>query len=224
MKLFFNLFFFLFCLSSMNAQKDSLRIGDRYSEDQIYASISYAQFFNQPKAITRSGFSYAISTGFMKDFTLNKDGTFAIAIGAGYGFDFFNHELKVREINNITVFDSSSNIGSNVFKSHNLEFPLELRWRTSNANKYDFWRIYGGIKFLYNLSNKFEFTENSTSFSYKNVGAYNKFQYGLTLSAGYDEFNINIFYSLTPIFENSTITGENIDTSILKFGLIFYIL
>jgi hypothetical protein len=56
------------------------------------------------------------------------------------------------------------------------------------------------------------------------VNAYNNLQYGLTLSAGYDEFNINVFYGLTSVFNNAIINGEPIDTSILKFGLIFYIL
>lgn len=218
------LFFLVLFVSKVSAQKDSLQLGDRYAEDQIYASISYAQFFNQPKAINRSGFSYAMSAGFIKDFTLNKNGNLSIAAGIGYGFDFFNHELKVEEQNNSTLFNVATNLSSNEFKAHNLEIPLELRWRTSNAKKYDFWRIYGGIKFLYNISNKFEFVENSTNFTYKNVSAYKKFQYGLTLSAGYDEFNINVFYSLTPIFEDATINGEVINSSILKFGLIFYLL
>lgn len=199
-------------------------MGDRYAEDQIYASVSYAQFFNQPSVISRSGFSYAISTGFIKDIILNKRGNVSFALGVGYGFDFFNHELKVEELNNITNFSTSANLDSNVFKAHNLEFPLELRWRTSTSKKYDFWRIYGGVKFLYNLSNKFQFVENTTEFTYKNVNSYNSFQYGISLSAGYDVFNVNFYYSLTPLFKDATINGKNINTSILKFGLIFYIL
>ncbi|WP_298781363.1 porin family protein [uncultured Polaribacter sp.] len=224
MKYILTLFFLLFSLLTLNAQKESLEIGDRYAEDQLYISISYAQFFKQPSTISKSVFSFGVSTGFMKDFILNKKGDFAIALGVGYGYDFFNHELKVEEINNITSFSTSLDLSSNVYKSHNLEFPIELRWRTSNAKKYDFWRIYTGLKFFYNFYNQFEFTESSVDFSSKNVNSYNKFQYGLTLSAGYDEFNINVFYGLTPIFKDATLNGENINTSILKFGLIFYIL
>jgi hypothetical protein len=216
--------FLIFFVWNLSAQKDSLQLGDRYAEDQIYASISYAQFFNQPIDISRSDFSYAISIGFIKDIVLNKRGNISVAFGIGYGFDFFNHELKVEEINNVTVFSNSNIVSSNIFKSHNLEFPFELRLRTSTARKYDFWRIYGGVKFLYNLSNQFEFVENTTKFRYQNVSSYNKFQYGLSLSAGYDEVNINVFYNLTPIFTNATISGVAIDSSILKFGLIFYIL
>jgi len=225
MKIIFTfLFVILFGLISF-AQRDSLPVGSRYADDQLYISVSYAQFIEQPSVISKSNFSYGLSLGFMKDIILNKQGTFSVAAGFGYGFDFFNHKLKVENLNDITVFSKDNSISNNLFKSSNLEFPLELRWRTSTANKYDFWRIYTGIKFFYNLSNHFEFEdENGNSFNYANVASYNKFQYGLTLSAGYDEFNIHIFYGLTPIFRNSTLDGEKINTKILKFGLIFYLL
>ena len=101
---------------------------------------------------------------------------------------------------------------------------MEFRWRTSNALKYAFWRIYTGVKFLYNFSNTFRFEENGTHFSYKNISAYNNFQYGITFSVGYDVINLHVFYNLTPIFKNATINTESVDISILKFGLIFYIL
>lgn len=224
MRLVFLFILLLFFVFQVQAQKDSLQLGDRYADDQLYASISYAQFFNQPTSVSKSGFSYALSAGFIKDVILNKKGNFSFALGIGYGFDFFNHNLKVEEVNSKTTFSSAQNVRSNVFKSHNLEFPIEFRWRTSTARKYDFWRIYTGIKFLYNLSNKFEYTENSTKFTFKNLQSYNNFQYGLTLSAGFDAFNVNIFYSLTPIFESATIGSEEINSRILKFGFIFYIL
>lgn len=207
------------------SQKDSLNLGDRYSDDQIYLSISYSQLNDQPSTITKSNFSYSLSGGFMKDIILNKTGTISLAAGIGYGYNFFNHELKVDEVGGNTLFTNDNSISENVFKAHNLEFPLELRWRTSTAKRYNFWRVYTGIKFLYNINNKFEYLDlNSNQFKYSNVSAYNKLQYGLTISAGYDEFNINLFYGLTPIFNNGVINGENVDTKILKFGLIFYFL
>ncbi|AUC21923.1 hypothetical protein BTO15_07340 [Polaribacter sejongensis] len=225
MKIALTLFIILFSVIGSFAQKDSLNLGDRYAEDQIYVAVSYAQFVDQPQEIFKSNFSYGLSVGFLKDVILNKQGNVSIAAGVGYGFDFFNHELKVEEINNTTDFSNDETISANLFKSHNLEFPLELRWRTSTANKYSFWRIYGGIKFSYNFSNKFQFDdENGNTFKYQDVSNYNKLQYGLTLSTGYDEFNINLYYGLTPVFENSTINGEVINTKILKFGLIFYLL
>ena len=85
---FFILCFFVGYLA--NAQKDTLQLGAHYAEDQIYASVNYAQLNNQPSGISKSSFSYAFSIGFIKDFTLNKKGTIAIALGLGYGYDFFN--------------------------------------------------------------------------------------------------------------------------------------
>lgn len=225
MKNRFILFYFLIFPLFIFSQKDSLSIGDRYADDQLYISVSYSQFYNQPTTITKSNFSYSLSTGFIKDIILNKSGTFSVAGGIGYGYDFFNHELKVDEVSGISSFNSDSSISENVFKAHNIEFPLEIRWRTSTAKKYSFWRVYTGLKFIYNVNNKFQYLDSdSNKFKYTNISAYNKLQYGLTLSAGYDEFTINLFYGLTPVFNNATINGESIDTKILKFGLIFYLL
>jgi len=207
------------------AQKDSLSLGDRYADDQIYFSVSYSQLYDQPTGITKSNFSYALSGGFIKDIILNKSGTIAIAGGIGLGYDFFNHELKVDEIEGITVFTNDITASKNIFKSFNLEFPVEIRWRTSTAKKYNFWRIYTGVKFLYNLDNSFQYIDtNSKRFNYRKVSSYNKLQYGLTISAGYDAFTMNVFYGLTPVFKNSLLNGKVLDTKILKFGLIFYFL
>jgi len=205
-------------------QKDSLQLGDRYAEDQLYFSMSYAQLYNQPSVISRSTFSYALSAGFMKDLILTDQGNVSLAFGVGYGFEYFNHSLKVSDISSTTVFDSFSDGQSGIFKSQNIEFPIELRWRTSNAKKYKFWRIYPGIKFLYNLSHEFITESNSSSISVKNISEFNNFQYGLTLSVGYDLVNFNIFYGLTPLFDRATLNEESINRSIVKLGLTFYLL
>ena len=60
-----------------------MKLGDTYADDQIYASISYAQLSNQPSIISKSGFSFAFSTGFMKDIILNTRGNISIGIGVG---------------------------------------------------------------------------------------------------------------------------------------------
>ena len=221
----FILLYFLVIPFLTFAQKDSLSLGDSYADDQIYFSVSYSQLYDQPTGITKSNFSYALSGGFIKDIILNKSGTIAIAGGIGLGYDFFNHELKVDEINGTTVFTNDITTTKNIFKSYNLEFPFELRWRTSNAIKYNFWRIYTGVKFLYNLDNNFQYIDvNSNLIKYRKVSSYNKLQYGLTLSAGYDAFTMNVFYGLSPVFKNGLLNEKVVDTKILKFGLIFYFL
>ena len=221
----FILLYFLLITFLTFAQKDSLRLGDRYADDQIYISVSYSQLYDQPTGITKSNFSYALSGGFIKDIILNKSGSIAIAGGIGLGYDFFNHELKVDEVGRTTVFTNDITTSKNIFKSYNLEFPFEIRWRTSTAIKYNFWRIYTGVKFLYNLDNNFQYVDaNSNLIKYRKVSSYNKLQYGLTISAGYDAFTMNVFYGLSPVFKNALLNEKAVDTKILKFGLIFYFL
>lgn len=219
------LFLFFLSFSALGwSQRDSLNIEDSYADDQLYFSISYVQLINQPPTITRSGFSYGLSTGFIKDVILNKSGTFSFGIGVGYGYQNVNHQLRVEEVNGSVIFGNANGLTDNTFSAHYLEFPLELRWRTSSSTKYDFWRIYTGIKFLYNFRNHFEFIENANRFSFENINAFSNFQYGLTLSVGYDAINAHLFYGLTPIFSEGVINGNSIDTKLLQFGIIFYIL
>ncbi|MEQ6123737.1 porin family protein [Pseudotenacibaculum sp. MALMAid0570] len=219
------LFFFLvLSISIGNAQKDSLQLGDRYAEDQLYFLIAYDQLFDQPSQVGGSGFSYGLSSGFIKDFILNKRGSVSVGIGIGYSFDSFNHGLKVSEINNAITFEVDNTITSNKLSIHSLEFPLEIRWRDSNANKYSYWRIYTGIKVSYNLSNTFRYNDGAQTFSFKNVSRFNQWQYGLTMSVGYDAFTAHVYYGLTPILKDSSIGTTDISTKIIKIGLIFYLL
>jgi len=224
MKNLFFLFAILFLSNMCYAQKDSLQLGDRYAEDQLYFLISYNQLFDQPSQVKGSGFSYGLSTGFIKDFILNKQGSFSIGLGVGYNFDSFNHGLKVSEANNVVAFEIDNTLNSNKLSVHNLEFPLEIRWRNSNANRYSFWRVYAGIKATYNLSNTFEFNDGTQSFSFKNVSRFNDWQYGLTLSVGYNAFTVHMYYGLTPILQDSSIGTSEINTKIMRIGLIFYFL
>lgn len=217
------LFLFLYCLSGqVIGQKDSLQLGDRYSEDQLYFLISYNQLFDQPSQLSGSGFSYGLSGGFIKDISINKQGTVALGLGIGYNFDSFNHGLKVTEVNNEVTFEVDNTLTSNKLNIHNLEFPLEIRWRNSDAQTFSFWRVYAGVKASYNLSNSFEFDDGTQNQAYKNVSRFNDWQFGLTLSLGYNALTAHVYYGLNPILENSTIGTTDISTKIIRIGLIFY--
>lgn len=229
MKNLYLLFFIFISFLSFSQEailqtKDSLTIDDKYLEDQIYLSITYNTLVNQPNTVADSGFSYGISTGFIKDLPLNFNRNFAFGIGLGYGFNSFNHGLKVSENSNQISYEIDNTLTSNKFVTHNIELPLELRWRNSTPTKYAFWRIYTGVKLSYNFSNTFSYVSTNDSFEFNNISSFNKFQTGLIVSAGYDAFNLHFYYGLTPIFKDSFIANDSIDTKILKFGLTFYIL
>lgn len=216
---------FLMISTSLFSQVDSLQLGAKYFEDQLYLSVTYNQLFSQPTSVPKSGISFNFSAGYMRDIPFNKQQNFGIAVGVGYSFDSYNHNLKVDNTNNVINYSVDGALNSNTFKTHNIEVPLEIRWRTSTAQKFKFWRIYPGLKFSYNLSNIFSYTDtNGVVNSISNLKDFNKFQYGLTLSVGYDAFNVYSYFGLSPLYNNATINGEKINTKQFKVGLIFYLL
>ncbi len=221
LKIFIIIFsFFSVCSFS---QKDSLKLGDKYWEDQLYMSISYDIMRSQPTSTDITGFSYSLSFGYIKDIPFTKRGNLSAGIGAGYGYNSFNHDLQVIDNNTIQL---ASDISFNKLRLHNLEFPIQLRWRTSDAVTYSFWRVYAGVKLNYNLNNKFSYQLNSNNqtVEFSNVAIFNKFQTGLELSAGYGAFNFYMYYGLSPVYKDAVINGENVSSKITKFGLIFYLL
>lgn len=218
-----NYFFLLFILCSFitYAQQDSLRLGDKYWEDQLYMSVSYDIMRNQPAMAETSGFSYSLSFGYIKDIPFTRRGNLSAGVGVGYGYNSFNHDLQVLDTNTLQLAD---NIASNKLKLHNLEFPIQLRWRTSDAVTYSFWRVYAGMKFTYNLNNKFSYELNNQLIEFSNIAVFNKFQTGLEVSAGYGAFNFYFYYGLNSVYKNAIVNGEEVASKITKFGLIFYLL
>ena len=217
-------FFFIGCSSISFSQKDSLQLGSKYAEDQLYFLISYNQLFNQPSLVKGSGFSYGLSAGFMKDLILNKKGSISMALGIGYNYDLLNHGLTIAKDNNEVTFQVDNSGAINTLTIHNLEFPFEFRWRDSDAQTYKFWRVYMGVKASYNVSNNFKFTDQSNSFSFKNVSRFNSWQYGLTLSVGYDVFTAHMYYGLTPMLKDTMLGTTDISSKTMRIGLIFYFL
>ena len=217
-------FFFIGCSSIVFSQKDSLQLGSKYAEDQLYFLISYNQLYDQPSLVKGSGFSYGLSAGFMKDLILNKKGSISLALGFGYNYDLLNHGLTIAKENNEVTFQVDNSGAINTLTIHNLEFPFEFRWRNSDAQTYKFWRVYMGVKASYNVSNNFKFTDQSNSFSYKNVSRFNSWQYGLTLSVGYDVFTAHMYYGLTPMLKDTMLGTTDISSKTMRIGLIFYLL
>ena len=217
-------FFFIGCSSIVFSQKDSLQLGSKYAEDQLYFLISYNQLFDQPSLVKGSGFSYGLSAGFMKDLILNKKGSISLALGFGYNYDLLNHGLTIAKENHEVTFQVDNSGAINTLTIHNLEFPFEFRWRNSDAQTYKFWRVYMGVKASYNVSNNFKFTDQSNSFSYKNVSRFNSWQYGLTLSVGYDVFTAHMYYGLTPMLKDTMLGTTDISSKTMRIGLIFYFL
>tara|TARA_B100000809_G_scaffold237763_1_gene257900 strand:- start:72534 stop:73214 length:681 start_codon:yes stop_codon:yes gene_type:complete len=215
---------FSFFTATGYSQLDSLVVDPNYLEDQLYFAATYNAFSNIPKGFSQDGFAYGFSGGFIKDIPFNKQRNFGIALGIGYSYNTYIQNIVVQQ-NNVEVgVDASTYDNTYNFKTNSLEFPLEVRWRSSTLEKYKFWRVYTGINFSYVLSSLSfgEFDPQIVAVS--NAIEIEKFQYALSLAAGYGTWNIYANYSLTPFFKENTklSSGENLDMSSFRIGLIFY--
>ena len=124
----------------------------------------------------------------------------------------FNYELQ-----------SDQNYKKNRFSFHAIEIPFEFRWRTSNSQTHKFWRIYTGFKASYIFSSSAFFQSENQTIT-ENDLELSSWQYGLTLSAGYNNWNAFIYYGLNPIFDAAAVNQSVLEIKTIKVGLIFYIL
>ena len=228
-----HLFFVLFCLSSIMhgiAQEEtSKEVDSLYKEDQFYAGITYNLLGKRGDNIDQSGFSLGFHLGFIKDMPINKNRNLAIGIGLGYSANSYNQDLFINQNDTgdflYTILEDSETYSKNKFSTHLIEIPLEFRWRTSTPSEYNFWRIYAGVKLGYTLINTSKYEGDLGRIKFTSNNDFNRFQYGLTLSAGYNTWNVHVYYGLNPILkEDAEIDGQHLDFNAVKIGLMFYVL
>lgn len=204
-------------------------VDNNYREDQFYFSVTYNLLGNKPNGVSQSGFSTGYHLGFIRDMPINKRRNVAIGVGLGLSTNSYNQTLLISKADNgfnYTVLDDNEvNYTKNKFTTYLLEFPIELRWRTSTVTEYQFWRIYAGLKLGYVLLNSTKFKSPEGDIKLSNVDDFNALQYGLTFSAGYSNINFHFYYGLNTIFnEDAKIDGNSFDMNSIRIGLMFYIL
>ncbi|WP_345168755.1 porin family protein [Algibacter aquimarinus] len=214
----------IFAQEIVNKTLDSL-----YREDQFYFGVTYNILSNSPDDLSQAGFSSGFHLGFIRDMPINKKRTMALGIGLGYSTNSYNNNLLINNDDfgafSYTILEDGNTYSKNKFSTHLVEIPLEFRWRTSTASDYNFWRIYTGFKFGYLFSNTTKYEGDLGNIKLNNIDSFNNLQYGLSLSVGYNTWNIYVYYALNPVFTDDVLlNGNNLDINTLKVGLIFYIL
>ena len=229
-KLLYTLPLFLICqFTSAQDLVVEVDVDSLYREDQFYAGFTYNLLGNLPSGISQSGFSSGFHLGFIRDMPINKRRNLALGLGIGYSGNSFNQNLQISEGTNnkyiYSIIDNSIAYSKNRFSQHLVEIPFEFRWRSSTTTEYKFWRIYTGFKTSYVVANSSKYNGSPQNEKYKNIKDFNDFQYGLTLSVGYNTWNFYLYYALNPIFDSNALLNNNsIDMNAIKIGLIFYIL
>jgi len=212
---------FLLFSSLLIAQNDSTFVDNKYLEDQFYINLTYIKLLDLPDQISQSGFSFGFGLGYIRDIPVNERRNVAFGVGLGYGLN--NYFFNVKEENGTPENPDSSELRSNKLILNTIEMPIEFRIRTSTAEKYKFWRIYPGFKMAYVFATR-DNLRQSNDFDVKDIIDYNEFLYGLTLSTGYNKWNLHVYYGLNELFTNSKNNSNIFEIKELRLGLIFYIL
>ncbi len=213
-----------YCQDVKDVEIDSL-----YKEDQFYAGITYNLLGKKPEGITQNGFSFGLHLGFIKDIPINKNRNVAIGIGLGYATNSYNQNLLINKSDTgeytYSALQTSSSFIKNKFSTHVIDVPIEFRWRTSTPTDYNFWRIYTGFKLGYIFGNTAKHRGDLGRIKHTNIKDFNRFQYGVYMSAGYNTWNIYLYYALNAMFSDKvTLDDHRIDMNAIKVGLMFYML
>lgn len=205
---------------STNSKKDSV-IDLKYREDQFYFGVSHNIMQDKLKGYSPNSVSLGVDFGFLRDFPINKSRTVAIAPGFGYSYSNLNNNFGLSAEGNHMVMKEFKH---SALSLHMIDFPLELRWRTSTFDSHKFWRIYVGIKASYIVSDKLKTTTNTYTVELKNDELLNKWIYGTYISVGFNTWNFYTYYGLNDVYKHNPIANDPSKLRLLKVGLIFYIL
>ena len=211
------------CAQSSDTLKD---LDSFYREDQIYLGVTYNILDRKLRDMSQNGFSGGFHLGFIRDFPVNEKRNIALGLGLGLSASSFNQNLKISQTSGQFEFEvlSNRNFDKNKFDVYQVELPIEFRWRTSTPETYKFWRIYTGFKLGYVFSSRAKFGGTEEFYKIDINDAINRLHYGLTFSAGYDSWNLHLYYALNTIFKEQKLNNETLDLNIIKIGLMFYIL
>lgn len=214
--------------TSKNERLVSIPIVDSlYREDQFYARVTYNTLVNTPADFSQNKFSTGLAFGFLRDFPLNKNRNIAVAAGVGYSYSIYHHNIMASEADgevHYAIISDFTDYSTNRTSLHDLEIPLELRWRSSTFQSHKFWRVYTGVKVSYNLRNRMFFNSDEAELEVINNDDIRQWRTGVYISAGYNTWNLYAYYGLTSLFDGAKLNGKDIKVNAIHLGLQFYIL
>lgn len=220
--------FYSLVLFSQEENADTKIDDPKYREDQFYIGISYNFLENKAVGMSQQGLSGGLHVGFIRDFPINKQRNIAFGIGLGYSNNSYNHNLFVKEEGGSVSYQilNSDVVGfsKNKLNIHVAEIPLQFRWRTSTSENYKFWRVYTGVKIGYVFNSIVKYKGGLGDFKQNNTPHLNRLRTTADISFGWNTWNFYVAYSLNSLFSDQAIvSGEVIDITEIKFGLMFYL-
>lgn len=206
-------------------ENQTVKVDSLYREDQFYISVTYNLLRDTPEGFSKRKFSTGFSAGFLRDMPVNKERTVAFATGVGLTYNNYNDNIGITGSGQSRIYSIlNTDFSKNKFSQLLVDVPIELRWRTSTYESYKFWRIYGGLKFSYLLYDRSIYTDAENKVVISNNKDFNSLLYGAYVSAGYNTFNLYMYYGLNSLFKSGAIDGEKLAVKSVNIGVIFYIL
>lgn len=216
----------VFVCSLSTAQQDP-NLPSLYREDQIYIGASFMGLIQSNTEENPAGLSSHFHFGLVRDMPLNAKGNWAIAGGLGFQtqriitavmYEFGPDEQPLR-------FYGQGKTESQIqtrFGVQSIEVPLVLRWRTSTPTRYQFWRIYGGLKWFWNLKTKVVGLPKS----FDTQEYFNRTHLESFVSFGYNTWNFYVSYPIQKVVNPIPLEDGSApyDFNLIKVGLIFYLL
>ena len=226
--------FYMLCIGFLlnviaYAQKDSLEVDTKYLEDQFNMGITYNWLVSKPSDMKQHSFSRGLFGGYQRDIPLNKARNIGLAAGIDYTYSLSYINLQAQRIGEQVVYDIISikdkGVDDCYYEQHSVGFPIEFRWRTSTPYSHKFWRVYTGIKPSYVFASRYKLKSDTDSYSFSDPNLKGYMDWKLYIAVGHNTWNVYIQYALRPLFKGEkTQNGQNIQSSVLNIGLIFYIL
>lgn len=215
------LIFLLFIGSFVNAQNEehpAKKILD--PKDRIVVDFNFDSWQNIPKGINQKPYSFGGNIYFIWDYPIGF-GPVSLAFGGGFsthdvhtnGKIVYSTDGRYTSFVPITTKYNTNKLSCNYF-----EIPVELRIRSRNNHSFKL-ALGGKIGYAFNVHTKYEDHEGKIKvYKIKNI---DPIRYGLTARVGYDRFNIQAFYSLSPLFLKGRGEPNMIPFSI-GIGLLLY--
>jgi len=200
-----------------------------YREDQFYLALSYDLVSEVPAAVATRGLIGGVQLGFIRDWPISAQGDWSLGTGVGIGYDRLGQNIIASSSQGTptwTIEQSPSAIEANSLQITALEFPLEIRWRTSDAKTYKFWRVYTGAKWSQHIAARSVFKSSDASETLTDLPQLRSGIWYATLAFGYGTFNAQLQWGLSPLLigVRDNVTQQSIGFRPIKLGIMFYIL
>ncbi len=176
-------------------------------EDWFAYDLTYDYWLDAPDGVEQSWRSNGHSFSFTDEVLFGEGSHFSFAYGLGFtSNNFYNNVSLQTDANTGEEYFlplSTDSINSNKLTVQYIHVPIELRFRSSPSEKGNFFRFYVGGKVGVRVNSYSKLKTDQIDLQYNNLGALNRFFYGVYTRVGYSYVSLYAYYGLSNLFEEA---------------------